>query len=172
MDKIHIQDITAEPAQQDDASDVEFAADQFGPGKRVTMHFELALADGAVIDSNFGTAPVVFRVGDGNVLPGFEAALFGLRAGTQTTVQVPADKAFGEANPANIQRFPRHRFPADLAMASGLVVNFTDSNGNDQPGVVTAADSARVTVDFNHPLAGKTIHFRVNILDISDDSNR
>ena len=167
MEKIRLYDVTRVDDRHDDAGTVRFAPDQVAPGRQVTLHFELALGDGSVIDSNFTGAPVTFRVGDGNLLPGFEAAISGLRPGDETTVLVTAAQAFGPHRDENIQRIPRYRFPADLAMASGLVVNFVDSAGNDQAGVVCAATAGMVTVDFNHPLAGKDIHFRVRVLTVS-----
>ena len=168
MEKITVNDITLQEdaaAELPDAS--EFAPDQVAPGRAVTLHFELTLDSGECIDSNFDASPVSFTLGDGNLLPGFEQAICGLRSGDEETVTVPAAKAFGEHNQAKVQTFPRYRFPADLAMEPGLMINFADSAGNDQPGVIRSFDSSRVEVDFNHPLAGRDIRFRVKVLDVA-----
>ena len=168
MDKIKLEDITL---QEETAPELPDAADfdpgQVAPGREITMHFELSLDNGDCIDSNFDASPVCFTLGDGNLLPGFEQAILGLRSGDEETVTVPAARAFGEHNPANIQKFPRYRFPADLAMECGLMINFADSAGNDQPGIIRSFDSSRVEVDFNHPLAGRDILFRVKVLGVS-----
>ena len=164
MEKIQLRDITVEDGSGDSK---RFSPDQLGPGKKVRMHFELFLSEDEVIDSNFDGEAVEFIVGDGNLLPGFEEAIFGLRANDENTVQIPAEKAFGEYNEDNIQVIPRFRFPADLAVEKGLMINFADSAGNEQAGVIQDFDVDRVIVDFNHPLAGKNIQFRVKILAVN-----
>lgn len=138
------------------------------PGRKVRMHFSLALQSGELIDDNFGRKPVEFQVGDGNLLPGFEQAIFGLGAGQRASVELPPERAFGRPSEDNVQRFPRYSFPADLALEEGMMFGFADSAGNEQPGVVRGHDSRWVTVDFNHPLAGRTIVFTAQILAVDD----
>jgi FKBP-type peptidyl-prolyl cis-trans isomerase SlpA len=144
----------------------EYASDEIGPGKVVTMHFALLLEDGDLIDSNFDKDPVSFTVGDGNLLAGFEQVLMGLKAGDENEVLITSELAFGAVNEDNIQRFPRYQFPPDLVLANGLVINFADSAGNNQAGVVKQFDSAWVEVDFNHPLAGRSIRFKFHVHDV------
>lgn len=134
-----------------------------GPGRRVTLHFALRLEGGELIDSNFERAPVTFTPGDGNLLPGFEKALFGLQAGDRREFVLAPEQAFGAVNEDNIQRFPRYRFPPDLNLAKGLMVDFTDAAGNTQAGMILNCDAKLVEVDFNHPLAGRAIRFAVHI---------
>ena len=143
-----------------------YADDEIGPGKTVTLHFALTLENGEPVDSNFDKVPVCFNVGDGNLLPGFEQALMGLKAGDEDKVLLAPGSAFGAINEDNIQRFPRYQFPPDLALAAGLVINFADAAGNNQAGVVRQFDSAWVEVDFNHPLAGRSILFKFHIYDV------
>src|SRR5690554_1768963 len=92
---------------------------QIMAGARVTLHFSLALADGSIVDSNYDGEPATFMVGDGNLLPGFEAALEGRQAGDKISVLLPPEEAFGAHNEDNVQRFPRQRF-------AGLLANITD----------------------------------------------
>ncbi len=134
-----------------------------GPGRRVTLHFELRLDSGEVVDSNFGLEPVTFTVGDGNLLPGFEQALFGLAADAQREFALEPELAFGAVNEDNVQSFPLYRFPPDLTLAPGVMVEFADAAGNTQAGVVRNAGKQKVEVDFNHPLAGRTIRFSVHV---------
>lgn len=141
------------------------------PGARVTLHFSLSLTDGAVVDSNFEGKPATFVVGDGNLLPGFEAALVGKKAGDVVSVVIPAAEAFGPYNEENVQRFPRHRFAGLLAnntepVGAGTVVAFTDAGGNEIPGVLTEIDESEVQIDFNHPLAGRDIMFKADIINV------
>lgn len=134
-----------------------------GPGCEVTLYFSLALIDGAVIDSNFDTLPATFTLGDGSLPPGFERLLLGFEAGALETFSVSPEEGFGAHNPDNIQRIPRRQFAADLPLSEGLVVSFADASQVETAGVVMSADDDYVDVDFNHPLAGRTIIFRVKI---------
>jgi len=140
-------------------------------GSEVSLHFSLALADGHEIDSNFAAKPASFRLGDGNMLPGFEEVLLGLRAGDEVEQTLPAEKAFGEINPGNLQHFPRDKF-GDLLTdelmptSEGSVVSFRDPAGFELPGVVEKITEQTITVNFNHPLAGKPIVFRARIVSV------
>lgn len=138
-----------------------------GAGKRVSLHFSVILMDGSVVDSTKGKAPASFVVGDGNLLPGFEQAIFGLKAGDKRSILLSPEQAFGEYNPANKQRMERSRF-ADMELALDLVVSFADPNGGELPGVVKEIGSNYVIIDFNHPLAGKELTFEVEIISVID----
>ncbi|HAO87930.1 MAG TPA: peptidylprolyl isomerase [Gammaproteobacteria bacterium] len=140
-------------------------------GAQVTLHFSLALTNGDLIDSNFGKKAATFRVGDGNMLPGFEQILLGLRAQDEVDQTIPAAQAFGEPNPRNEQLFPLEKFDHlledDLVPTEvGSVVSFKDPGGFDLPGVVKEIGEKTIKIDFNHPLAGKDIVFKVKILSI------
>lgn len=132
----------------------------------VTLHFALHLENGDTVDSTFDKSPATFKVGDGNLLPGFEAALFGFKAGDKRTVTVLPENAFGQPNPQNVQVMPRSQFEG-MELSEGLLVIFNDAANTELPGVVKAFDAAQVTVDFNHPLAGKTLSFEVEILSVT-----
>ena len=136
-----------------------------GPATRVSLHFSLRLQSGDVVDSNFDGNPASFTVGDGNLLPGFERRLFGLKAGEQGEFLVPPEDAFGQPNPANVQRFARSQF-VGTELAEGLIISFADAQKAELPGVIKAFDDDEVTVDFNHPLAGMSLLFNVHIVDV------
>jgi FKBP-type peptidyl-prolyl cis-trans isomerase SlpA len=138
---------------------------RIGQNTEVTLHFALHLENGDTVDSTFEKAPATFKVGDGNLLPGFEAALFGFKAGDRRTVQVLPENAFGQPNPQNVQIMPRSQFQ-DMELSEGLLVIFNDAANTELPGVVKAFDDAQVTIDFNHPLAGKTLNFEVEIIEV------
>lgn len=137
-----------------------------GPGTKVTLHFALRLQDGEVIDSNFERDPATFVVGDGNLLPGFEKAIFGLTEGDKKTLTISPEQGFGQRNPNNLQEFPRSEFSSDIELREGLVLSFSDAQKTELPGVVSHFDENVVIVDFNHPLAGRDIVFDVAILKI------
>jgi len=131
----------------------------------VTLPFALGLETGELVDSTFDKKPATFKVGDGNLLPGFEQQLYGLKAGDKRTLQIAPEQGFGQVNPQNVQVMPRSQF-AGMELSEGLMVSFQDAARTELPGVVKAFDDNQVTVDFNHPLAGKTLTFEVEIIDV------
>jgi len=132
-------------------------------GTRVFLNFSLSLEDGAEIDTNFAGEPVDFVIGDGSLLPGFERLLFGMSAGERHIYSVTPEEAFGMPNDNNVQQMPRDSFDDDIELEIGLMFYFADANGGELPGLVLDFDETEVTVDFNHPLAGRTILFDVLI---------
>ena len=136
-----------------------------GPDTRVTLHFAIKLQNGDVVDSTFDKAPATFTVGDGNLLPGFEQALFGLEAGAKTSLTVPPERGFGQPNDGNLQTMARDDF-SDMELSPGLLIIFSDAAGGEMPGVVKSYDDEQVIIDFNHPLAGRVLTFDVDILAI------
>ena len=138
---------------------------RIGPDKEVTLHFALKLESGDVVDSTFDKQPATFTFGDGNLLPGFELALQGLKAGDKRSLRVEPENGFGPSNPQNLQVMPRSQFDG-MELTEGLMVIFQDAAKGELPGVVSRFDAQQVTIDFNHPLAGKVLTFEVEILDV------
>jgi FKBP-type peptidyl-prolyl cis-trans isomerase SlpA len=130
-------------------------------GTRVFLNFSISLEDGEEVDTNFGGEPVDFVVGDGSLLPDFEQLLFGMRAGERQLFTVPPESAFGQPNDDNVQQLPRRQFDDDMELEIGIVFSFADAAGGEVPGMIIAFDEEQVTVDFNHPLSGRTILFDV-----------
>lgn len=137
-----------------------------GPGTKITLHFALQLDNGELVDTNFERDPATFTVGDGNLLPGFEKALFGMLEGEHKTLVIRPEDGFGQRNPNNIQEIARSQFSPDLELSEGLMLSFADAQKTELPGVVVSFDEDVVVVDFNHPLAGRDILFEVAILKI------
>lgn len=130
---------------------------------QVTLNFAIKLDNGDVVDSTFDKQPATFKVGDGNLLPGFELALYGLKAGDKRTLAISPEQGFGQPNPQNVQVMPRSQFK-DMELSEGLLVIFNDAANAELPGMVQSFDDNQVSVDFNHPLAGKTLSFEVEII--------
>ncbi len=140
-------------------------------GARINLHFSLALADGAVVDSNFAGKPATCMIGDGSLPPAFEQELLGLEAGDEIERTMPPERAFGVVNSANLHRFPAANFSSLLRdalapLVPGSVVMFRDAGGSDRPGVIRSVGDLEVEVDFNHPLAGREIVFRALIVSV------
>lgn len=136
------------------------------PNTRVTLHFSLQLENGDIVDSTFDKKPATFTVGDGSLLPGFERKLFGLQKGERRQFTVSPEDAFGQPNPNNVQHFKRSQFDPAMELHKGLVISFADAAKSELPGVISGFDNENVEVDFNHPLAGRTITFDVEIIDV------
>lgn len=132
-------------------------------GTRVFLNFSVSLEDGSEVDTNFGGDPVNFVIGDGSLLPGFERLIFGMSAGERQMFTVSPESAFGQPNDNNVQYLPRDQFDEDIELEIGLVFSFADASGDELPGMIIAFDDDEVTVDFNHPLSGRTILFDVLI---------
>ena len=130
-------------------------------GTRVYLNFSVSLEDGSEVDSNFCGNPVDFVIGDGSLLPGFERLLFGMEGGERQMFTVLPENAFGQPNDNNLQFLPRDQFDEDVELEIGLVFSFADAGGGELPGMIIEFDESEVTVDFNHPLAGRTILFDV-----------
>lgn len=138
-----------------------------GQGAQVTLHFAIKMADGSQVDSTFDGAPATFSVGDGSLLPGFEAVLMGLEAGDEREFELAPEQAFGQRNPNNLQKMPRSSFADDIELEEGLMLSFADAQKAELPGVVAEIGDEQVVVDFNHPLAGRTLIFDVRIIAVA-----
>lgn len=134
-------------------------------GMEVTLHFTLNLEDGTELDSTRDKSPATFQVGDGNLPPGFEHHLNGMSAGQSGTFKISPEHGFGQHNPQNVQLMSRDQFENETP-EEGVVMSFSDVGGGELPGVIKSVDGNQVEVDFNHPLAGRTLTFDVEILEV------
>ncbi|MCL6416189.1 peptidylprolyl isomerase [Aestuariirhabdus sp. Z084] len=137
-----------------------------GPDMAVTLNFSLKLEDGVEVDSTFDKAPATLTIGDGNLPEGFESLIQGLVPGAREQFTVAPEQGFGIHNKANVQRMPRTQFGTDIELSEGVMLSFADQGGSELPGVVTWLSETVVEVDFNHPLAGRTLLFDVEIIDV------
>lgn len=136
------------------------------PGSTVTLHLSLTLEDGTVADSTFGEEPFTFIMGDGTLVRGLELALYGLYPGDTQRIELTAEQAFGPRDPQHVHQLPRTAFADDIELAPGVIVGFETAEGDELAGAVLELDADSVTVDFNHPLAGHSIIFEVEIIDV------
>lgn len=137
------------------------------PGCPVTLHLAILLEDGTEAISTFGEEPVSLTMGDGTLQPGLELALYGLKTGDKQTLNLMPEQAYGLRDTALIQSLPLSDFDGTFTPQPGQIVAFTLPNGDEAPGAVLAIDHGLVEVDFNHPLAGHEITFKVEILDVA-----
>ncbi|QJQ94285.1 MULTISPECIES: FKBP-type peptidyl-prolyl cis-trans isomerase [Halomonadaceae] len=138
---------------------------RIGEGMEVTLHFALKLEDGTVVDTTRDKAPATFQLGDGNLPPGFESPLKGLGDGESGSFQITPEHAFGQHNPQNVQLLKLDDF-TEVVPEVGTLMSFADPSGGELPGLVVSIDGNQVEVDFNHPLAGRTLTFEVDIITV------
>ena len=139
-------------------------------GSRVTMHFSLKLSYGMLVESSFDDQPLSFVVGDGTLDKGLELALIGLREGDHQVLTLMPGQAFGMRDETAVQRVEKSRFPADMQLEPGQIVGFSGPDCEELAGAVLELQDQHVKVDFNHPLAGNDVIFRVKILSVNNDS--
>ncbi|MGL4249973.1 MAG: FKBP-type peptidyl-prolyl cis-trans isomerase [Aeromonas sp.] len=136
----------------------------------VLFHFTIKLEDGSVADSTaLHGKPARLRMGDGSLTPTFEQCLLGLCEGESKSFTLAPEEAFGLSNPDNIYHLDRAKFGAEVEPKVGTIILFDQPNGGELPGIIRAVEGMSVTVDFNHPLAGHTVTFEVEILAVDDE---
>ena len=139
-------------------------------GDTVVVVYDGELENGEVFDSSTTSGPLEFTIGQGSVLPGFEAQILGLSLGEKKIFQLGPDQAHGQSNPELIHTVPRSVLPHQDKLAVGMVLGLmVDHEGKKEqvPALVTAMLGDQVTVDFNHPLAGKTLTYTVTVKTIT-----
>ncbi|MDT0595832.1 FKBP-type peptidyl-prolyl cis-trans isomerase [Glaciecola petra] len=135
----------------------------------VILHYDLTLEDGTAADSTrVNDKPAKMVLGDGSLTVNFESCLKGLKVGDKKKFTLPPDDVFGMPNPDNIYHVDRTKFGAEIELKEGAIVGFAQPDGSDLPGIIRTIAGHSVTVDFNHPLAGETLIFNVEVLDIVD----
>ncbi|MBS3119368.1 peptidylprolyl isomerase [Candidatus Woesearchaeota archaeon] len=137
-------------------------------GNKVNVEYTGTFDDGQLFDSseNHGK-PLEFELGKGQVIKGFEAALDGMEKGQEKEIRLEPSEAYGEVNPALQQSVPRAQFPPDREPEPGMMVVVGTPDGAQIPARISQVTKEDVTVDLNHPLAGKALNFRIKLLDIS-----
>ena len=138
-----------------------------GPNQIVTTHFTIKDAKGSVVDSTSGQEPYSFLSYSHQMLPKIEEILDGMEVGTRTTtVLAPAD-GYGEYRKDKVVVTPRSGFPKGVELKEGMTF-LTMRGGYETPAIIKHIDGDDVTVDFNHPLAGETVTFEVELLGVRD----
>lgn len=132
----------------------------------VLIHYKVANAEGEVIDSSEGDEPLAYIHGQGNIVPGLEQALAGKSAGDRVQVVVTPEDGYGAHEADKIQTVPRAAFDVDTTIEPGMQFQAESEDGDEVIVTVTAVTKDDVTVDANHPLAGQTLHFDVEVVEV------
>ncbi|MBQ0804032.1 MAG: peptidylprolyl isomerase [Sulfitobacter sp.] len=140
---------------------------QVKSGDTVAIHYTGTLLDGSTFDSSEGREPLEFVVGSGQIIPGLDVALPGMAVGDKKTVKIGSADAYGPLNPEMRQAVPREGIPADIPLEVGTQLQMQTLDGQAMPVMVVEVDEATVTLDANHPLAGKDLQFDIELMKIA-----
>ena len=140
-------------------------ARQAANGDTVRVHYTGTLADGTEFDSSVGRDPIELTLGGGMVIPGFENALLGMTPGDNKSVTLEPVDAYGPHDARLVQEVERERIPEEIDLQLGTGLQTSDSSGNTIRLTVVALDDHKVTVDANHPLAGKALTFDLELVE-------
>lgn len=135
-------------------------------GDTVRIHYTGRLTDGTQFDSSQGREPLEFQLGSGQIIKGLDAQVQGMAVGDSATVSIPADDAYGPHRPEAVQTVPRDRIPPSIDLSIGARLQATGGDGQPLQLTVVGVDDAEVTVDANHPLAGKDLVFDVELVEV------
>ncbi len=135
-------------------------------GDTVRVHYTGKLKDGKVFDSSRQRDPLELTLGAGQVIPGFERAIEGMTPGDSKSVDVPAGEAYGQRQDDKVVDFQRSALPPDTDMHVGQRVQLETRDGHAVAAVVAGVSESTVTVDVNHPLAGKDLVFDLELVEI------
>jgi peptidylprolyl isomerase len=139
-------------------------------GDSVKIHYTGTLDDGTQFDSSAGRDPLEFELGSGQVIPGFDKAVDGMSVGDRKSVNIPAEDAYGVHHQQMVQDVPRDALPAEMEPAKGMSLQAEGPDGQAFNLVITAIQEETITVDGNHPLAGKALNFDLELVSIGQDS--
>ncbi|MEQ3672486.1 peptidylprolyl isomerase [Pseudophaeobacter sp.] len=135
-------------------------------GDTVRIHYTGTLADGSVFDSSEGRDPLEFTVGSGQVIAGMDAGLPGMAVGDKKRLEIPSADAYGPLNPEARQAIPREGIPDDIPLELGTQLQMQSPEGHVLPVTVVEVTESTVTLDANHPLAGKDLNFEIQLVSI------
>jgi FKBP-type peptidyl-prolyl cis-trans isomerase 2 len=135
-------------------------------GDTVRVHYTGTLEDGTQFDSSRGAEPLEFTIGQEQLITGFENAVAGLAPGESCTVTLAPEEAYGEIDPGMIQEVPRRLMPEDVDLATGMVLQGQTNDGRVDNFTVVSFTDELVTLDANHPLAGKALIFDIELVEV------
>ncbi len=138
-------------------------------GDTIGVYYTGTLTNGTVFGSNVGQQPLQFTVGSGQVIPGFDQGVIGMKLNQTRNLTIPANAAYGPINPALIIKAPLSQFK-NRNVTVGMPVTETQSNGQQAQGTVIAVNSTTATINFNSPLAGQTLIFSIKVVKIQQNS--
>ncbi len=136
-------------------------------GDTVQVHYTGKLKDGTIFDTSVNREPLEFTMGQGMMIPGFEAAVDGMEVGNSKVTTIPVEEAYGPASEDMLVEVERKEIPADIELQEGLQLTMHQQNGQPIPVIVKKVTETTVTLDANHPLAGEDLIFEIELVKIA-----
>jgi len=139
-------------------------------GDKVKVDYEGKLDDGTIFDSSTHgdhSHPIEFEVGAGNVIKGFDEGVIGMEKDEEKEITIKPEDAYGEPNPQAVQKVPRDQLPKEPEPKEGMMLALKTPDGQQFPATIKKVTDKEVTIDMNHPLAGKTLHFKIKVVEVN-----
>ena len=135
-------------------------------GDRVKVHYSGTLDDGSIFDTSYEKEPIEFTIGEQKLIAGFENSIVGMNVGEKKKIAIPAAEAYGLHQKELIAVVKKTQLPSDIALKTGIVLQVTSESGVPINFAVSEVTEETVTLDANHPLAGKDLNFEINLVEI------
>lgn len=136
-------------------------------GNQVSVHYTGTFDDGEVFDSSQGRDPLSFKVGAGQMIQGFDQAVLGMRQGESKKITLGPDEAYGPRNEELLIDIPNANFPDDMKLEVGMMLQMSNEQGQPVPATIAEINEESVKMDVNHPMAGKTLNFEIEIVEVT-----
>ena len=133
------------------------------PGSKVKVHYTGTFDDGKVFDSSEGRDPLEFTIGSNQVIKGFENAIKEMKLNEEKSIKIHPKEAYGERDENLMVKVPRDKFPPEVELGGNLILK--GPNGEQIPAVIKEVGNDSVTIDLNHPLAGKQLNFKLKLVE-------
>ncbi len=137
-------------------------------GDAVTLHYTGTLSDGSTFDSSDGKSPLTFEAGASEVIPGFDSAVEGMKIGDEKKFTISCEEAYGPIRAELMKEFPKKQLPPELTPEVGMQLAMQGPQGQAMPVTIAKVGTDSITIDLNHPLAGKDLTFAIKIIAIND----
>jgi len=141
-------------------------------GDKIKVEYTGTLDDGKVFDSSEGKPPLEFEVGARKIIKGFDEAVIGMKKGEEKEIKLEPKDAYGDLNPTLVKKVPRDKIPKEPEPKPGMILALGTPDGQQIPARITEVSDTDVTIDLNHPLAGKTLTFKIKVVDIESGQNK
>ena len=138
-------------------------------GRTVDVHYVGTLDDGTQFDSSRErNEAITFEVGSGQMISGFDSAVVGMKLGEVKNIKLSPEQAYGDLNPELVQTVPQNAFPPDFTFQIGEVIQGRDMEGRPFIATINSFSDSNVELDLNHPMAGKSLNFEIEVMNISE----
>ena len=139
-------------------------------GSKVKVHYTGSFEDGNVFDTSEGKDPLEFEVGSGKLIKGFDTALIGMKEGEEKEVTLKPEEAYGEKHDNLVQEVPKDALKGQFDPKEGMQLMLKAPDGHQMVATIVKVGDEKLTIDMNHPLAGKTLKFKLKVVNVEEKS--